>query len=187
MRQGLGSVVFVLALASGAPGCCFTGAGTPPSTGSASAPTQPTAESAGETERRRLEGFLRDGVGHGDGEGAQAIALVVHEVLEPRDSVVVRTSTPGAPRRIVVLVKFDDDATEGLANLDDARRTEYLDGILAALDEDFAAGSADVGIAIRGTWAYGGGRARRGGRPAHYDTRALASTEELDALLGEMR
>ena len=149
MRHGLASLVVVLALASSVSACCFMGAGTP-SPGSASAPTPPTTASAGEAERNRLEGFLRDGVAHGDGEGAQAIALVVHEVLEPRDSVVVRTGSPGAPRRIVVLVKFDDDATEGLADLDDARRTEYLDGILAALDEDFAAGTADVGIGVRG-------------------------------------
>ena len=187
MRQGLGSIVVVLALAMGAPACCFMGAGTPPSPGSASAPTPPTAASTGETERNRLEGFLRDGVAHGDGEGAQAIALVVHEVLEPRDAVVVRTGSPGAQRRIVVLVKFDDDATEGLADLDDARRTEYLDGILAALDEDFAADSADVAIGIRGTWAYGAVLVRRVGSTAHYDTSALASTAELDALLGETR
>ncbi len=176
------SFCLALALATQLPACCFMGGGG--GSGGASSPSATSASAPGQAERRRLEALLHDGVAHGEGAGADALAQQVHAGLEPRDAVVVRTSAPGEPRRVVVLVKFDDDASEGLADLDDTRRTEYLDDILAVVDAEGAA--TEVGIGIRGTWAYGAVLVRRAGSPAHYDTSALASTAELDALLGDM-
>lgn len=161
-------------------GCCFIPSS--PGDGASSPPAIPTP---GHADFEALGRQLQEGRHHGEGPGAEAMAIAIRGALEPRDGAAVRVVElpPGGPRRrVVALVRLDDDAQEGLADLSEARRQEYLEQILEILDAGFNTGADDVGVGIRGSFFYGAVVTRRVGEPPQFSTGMMVDTRALEEL-----
>jgi hypothetical protein len=158
--------------------CCWV---PPPSAGSAPAPAPPIPPGAAELDA--LESHLSEGRHYAEGLGAEVVAQAVRPVLEPRDALAVRTTNAAdGHQRVVVVIRFDDDATEGLADLDDEQRQVYLESLLETV-ASLAGPTADIGIGIRGNIFYGAVAIARAGAVPTYDMGFTVPTDELAGLL----
>jgi hypothetical protein len=124
---------------------------------------------------------MSEGEDYAEGPQAAAIARVIREDVEPGDAVGVKV-IEGSPPHIVVLVHFSDDDVEGLRDLGEERRREYVDGMIEALDAEGFSDGCSVGVGIRGRIFYGAIGVRRLGQETEYDLSAVAQTDALDAL-----
>ena len=153
-----------------------------PDEGSSSGSTSTGTSESATANLNALEAHLARSQNYGEGPRAQQRAAIVRDMVEPGDAIAVRV-TEGTPRRIVVLVRFQDGDVEGLRDLSARDRRDQLDGILTELDAEGLTEGADVGIGIRGTIFYGAVATRRLGQAVQYDTSAVANTAVLNELL----
>lgn len=159
--------------------CCWL----PPPPAGGSAPSTPTPTAPGRAELSALESHLTEGRHYAEGLGAETIAQAVRPVIEARDALAVQTTNAAdGHQRVVVVIRFDDDATEGLADLDDAQRQVYLESLLQTV-ASLAGPTADIGIGIRGNVFYGAITIARAGMAPTYDLGFSVPSEELAALL----
>lgn len=124
---------------------------------------------------------MSEGEDYAEGPQAAAIARVIREHVEPGDAVGVKV-IEGSPPHIVVLVHFSDDDVEGLRDLGEERRREYVDGMIESIDAEGFSDGCSVGVGIRGRIFYGAIGVRRLGHETEYDLAAVAQTDSLDAL-----
>ncbi|MCB9615745.1 MAG: hypothetical protein H6722_25210 [Sandaracinus sp.] len=137
----------------------------------------------GNTALRALEAHLDRGETYAEGPDAESIAAAARHGLAPGDGVAVKV-IPGTPRHVTVLVRYrSTGGYENLREIDQAERNEELDRILGWIDDEYQAGEDVIGVAIRGSMAYGAIAVRRPRSAVVYQTGRVLSSAPLEALL----
>lgn len=130
-----------------------------------------------------LEAHLGEGSTYGEGPGGAELAAIVREALAPADGVAVRI-VPGAPRNVVVLVRYrSTEEVEDLRDIEIERRNEEIDRIVTQIDANYGALGDNLAVAIRGAIFYGAIGVRRANQPMQYHTGSAVRLSVIDPIL----